>query len=120
MLDSDGIAHLAAIASPGHSNHLIMSTNVVGTANLLEAAEANGVGARVVVNKVELVGHGDAAAGDAVARVRFADYPRAGYPLHATSVAAGYGLSALREVLAGRTSALDHEARPARACCSSG
>ena len=39
----EGIAHLAAIPSPGHRDHLIMSTNVVGTANILEAAEANGV-----------------------------------------------------------------------------
>ena len=37
------IAHLAAIPSPGRFDHLIMSTNVVGTANILEAAEANGV-----------------------------------------------------------------------------
>ena len=71
----------------------------------LVVAEANGVAARVVVNKVELAGD-DAAAGDAVVRARFADYPQAGYTLHPTSVAAGHGLDALREALAGRTSAL--------------
>jgi ribosome biogenesis GTPase len=42
----------------------------------------------------------------AVVRARFADYPQAGYTLHPTSVAAGHGLDALREALAGRTSAL--------------
>jgi ribosome biogenesis GTPase len=72
----------------------------------LVVAEANGVAARVVVNKCELVGDGDAARGAAEAEARFADYPRAGYPLHATSVAAGHGLDALRAALAGRTSAL--------------
>jgi ribosome biogenesis GTPase len=72
----------------------------------LVVAEANGVGARVVVNKVELAGGGDAAAGEALVRERFADYPHAGYPLHATSVSAGHGLDALRSALAGRTSAL--------------
>lgn len=72
----------------------------------LVVAEANGVAARVVVNKVELVGGGDPAAGEAAARARFADYPQAGYPLHATSVATGRGLDELRAALVGRTSAL--------------
>ena len=72
----------------------------------LVVAEANGLAARVVVNKVELVGDGDARRGADVARARFADYVAAGYPLHLTSVAAGHGLPALQEALVGRTSAL--------------
>jgi ribosome biogenesis GTPase len=72
----------------------------------LVVAEANGLQARVVVNKTELVGGGDAAAGAAEVARRFADYERAGYPVHATSVAQRHGLDALRDALAGRTSAL--------------
>lgn len=72
----------------------------------LVVAEANGVAARVVVNKAELAGGGDAALGEGTVRARFADYPAAGYPLHVTSVAGRHGLGALREALAGRTSAL--------------
>ena len=72
----------------------------------LVVAEANGVAARVVVNKAELAGGGDAALGEQVVRERFADYPAAGYPLHVTSVAGRHGLGPLREALAGRTSAL--------------
>lgn len=72
----------------------------------LVVAEANGVAARVVVNKAELAGGGDAALGEDAVRARFADYPAAGYPLHVTSVAGGHGLGPLREALAGRTSAL--------------
>lgn len=72
----------------------------------LVVAEANGLGGRVVVNKCELAGGGDAARGDAAVRERFADYANAGYPLHATSVAARHGLDALGAALAGRTSAL--------------
>ena len=41
-----------------------------------------------------------------VVRERFADYERAGYPVHATSVVQRYGLEALREALDGRTSVL--------------
>ena len=65
----------------------------------LVIAEANELEARVVINKVELVG-------EAVARDRFADYARAGYPLHLTSTKAGVGLDELRDALAGRTSVL--------------
>jgi ribosome biogenesis GTPase len=72
----------------------------------LVVAEANGLAARIVVNKVELVGDGDAARGEEAVRARFADYERAGYPLHATSVAQRHGLDALRDALVGRTSAL--------------
>jgi ribosome biogenesis GTPase len=65
----------------------------------LVIAEANELRARIVINKVELVGESDA-------RVRFADYERIGYPLHLTSVKAAIGLDELRDSLAGRTSAL--------------
>lgn len=72
----------------------------------LLVAEANGLAARVVINKCELAGGGDAERGAALVRARFADYEAAGYALHATSVAARYGLEALRDALLGRTSAL--------------
>ena len=72
----------------------------------LVVAEANGLAGRNVVNKVELLGDGDPAAGEAAVRARFADYERAGYPLHTTSVPAGHGLDTLERALAGRTSAL--------------
>ena len=72
----------------------------------LVVAEANALSARIVVNKVELVGDGDAVRGEAVARERFADYARAGYPVHATSVPHAHGLEPLRDALAGRRSAL--------------
>ena len=63
----------------------------------LVIVEANELAARVVVNKVDLVGEASAAE-------RFADYPRAGYPLHLTSVRGAIGLEALRDALRGRTS----------------
>jgi ribosome biogenesis GTPase len=65
----------------------------------LVIAEGNALAARVVVNKVDLVG-------EALARERFADYSRAGYPLHLTSVVDGSGIDELRDALRGRTSAL--------------
>lgn len=64
----------------------------------LVIAEGNGLAARVVINKVELVGEGVAA--------RFRDYVRAGYPVHYTSVKRDIGLTELHDALAGRTSAL--------------
>ena len=72
----------------------------------LLVAEANALAARLVVNKCELVGGGDAERGAAAVRARFRDYEDAGYALHPTSVAEDYGLDALRAALAGRTSAL--------------
>lgn len=63
----------------------------------LVIAAANDIGARIVINKVELVDN---------AAARFAVYERAGYPVHYTSVKLGDGLSALHDVLAGRVSAL--------------
>ena len=41
-----------------------------------------------------------------MSRARFADYERAGYPVHYTSVKQHIGLEPLREVVAGRSSAL--------------
>jgi ribosome biogenesis GTPase len=65
----------------------------------LVIAEANELRALIVINKVDLVG-------EEAARERFADYERAGYPLHLTSAKAGVGVDELRAALAGRTSAL--------------
>jgi ribosome biogenesis GTPase len=65
----------------------------------LVIAEANALAARVVINKVELVGEG-------AARSRFADYERIGYPMHYTSVRERVGLDALHDALAGTVSAL--------------
>jgi ribosome biogenesis GTPase len=65
----------------------------------LVIAEANALAARVVVNKVDLVG-------EAAARARFAPYERIGYPVHYTSIIADVGLEALHDTLAGKVSAL--------------
>jgi len=65
----------------------------------LVIAEGNGLAARVVINKVDLVGASAAAE-------RFADYARAGYPLHFTSAKDGTGIDAMRAALRGRTSVL--------------
>lgn len=62
-------------------------------------AEANDIAARVVINKADLVSPESI-------RLRFADYERAGYPVHVTSTTTGRGLDALRAVLEGRTTAL--------------
>jgi ribosome biogenesis GTPase len=66
----------------------------------LVIAEANDLAARIVINKVELVGGGD------VARERWTDYERAGYPVHYTSVKQVEGLDALHGALAGVVSVL--------------
>ncbi len=66
----------------------------------LVIAEGNELPARLVLNKVDLVE--DAAPIDALA----ADYERAGYPVHRTSVKRPAGLDELRAVLVNRTSAL--------------
>lgn len=65
----------------------------------LVIAEGNGLEARIVINKIDLVD-------EAKARKRFGDYERAGYPLHFTSVKKAIGLEELHEALAGRTSVL--------------
>jgi ribosome biogenesis GTPase len=66
----------------------------------LVIAEGNNIPARIIFNKVELVGGPSGV--DAIAR----DYERAGYDVHRTSVKAKIGLRELHDVLAGKTSAL--------------
>jgi ribosome biogenesis GTPase len=66
----------------------------------LVIAEANELAARVVINKVELIGGPDAA------RERWRDYERAGYPLHYTSAKRSEGLEALHGALTGVVSVL--------------
>ncbi|MCY7377786.1 MAG: ribosome small subunit-dependent GTPase A [Gemmatimonadaceae bacterium] len=66
----------------------------------LVIAEANDLAARIVINKVELVGGAEAARG------RWMDYERAGYTVHYTSVKRREGLDALHEALAGQVSVL--------------
>jgi ribosome biogenesis GTPase len=63
----------------------------------LVIAEGNDLSARVVINKVELVG-------EPAARERFHAYERAGYPVVHTSVKGAIGLDALRAMLVGRRS----------------
>jgi ribosome biogenesis GTPase len=65
----------------------------------LVIAEANEIEARIVINKVELVGEG-------TAQEIFAPYSAAGYPLHFTSVKQNIGLGQLHDQLVGRTSVL--------------
>lgn len=66
----------------------------------LVIAEANDLAARIVINKVELVG------GAEEARKRWTDYERAGYTIHFTSVKVPVGLDELHEALAGQVSVL--------------
>ena len=66
----------------------------------LVIAEANDLAARIVINKVELVG------GAAAASERWRDYERAGYAIHYTSVKQREGLEALHDALAGVVSVL--------------
>src|SRR5262249_54426336 len=63
----------------------------------LVIAEANGLAARVVINKVDL-------AGEQAARERFEDYARAGYAMHFTRAKQGAGLAAVRAALGGSVS----------------
>ena len=65
----------------------------------LVIAEANELAPRIVVNKLDL-------AEEPVVQARFADYERAGYPVHFTSVSRRVGLASLHEALAGRRSVL--------------
>jgi ribosome biogenesis GTPase len=60
----------------------------------LVIAEANALPARIIVNKIDLVGEGEAHA-------RFAPYERAGYPMHFTSTKRGDALDTVRGVLHG-------------------
>jgi ribosome biogenesis GTPase len=66
----------------------------------LVIAEANQLAARIVINKVELVG------GAEEARKRWIDYERAGYVVHYTSVKRREGLDTLHDALAGQVSVL--------------
>jgi ribosome biogenesis GTPase len=65
----------------------------------LVIAEANDLVARIIINKIELVGDGEA-------QQRFADYERAGYPIHFTSVKQQIGLDSVDRALAGRISVM--------------
>jgi ribosome biogenesis GTPase len=65
----------------------------------LVIAEANDLAARIIVNKVELVG-------DADARARFDVYERAGYPVHYLSVKQETGIQDVHDVLAGQVSVI--------------
>ena len=62
-------------------------------------AEANDLAPRIIINKVELVGEGEAHA-------RFSDYAAAGYPMHFISVKQQLGLDAVRAALEHRISAV--------------
>jgi ribosome biogenesis GTPase len=66
----------------------------------LVIAEGNDIPARIVFNKVELVGGPSGV--DGIAR----DYERAGYHVHRTSVKQKIGLQEMHDILAGKTSAL--------------
>ena len=65
----------------------------------LVIAEANSLQSRVVINKIELVDRSET-------ELAFADYARAGYPVHFTSVKQRIGLEELHDQLAGKTSVL--------------
>ena len=65
----------------------------------LVIAEANGLAARIIINKIDLVDAG-------TIRERFAEFVKAGYPLHLVSVVTGEGLEELRNDVAGKDSAL--------------
>jgi ribosome biogenesis GTPase len=65
----------------------------------LVIAEGNGLEARIVINKIDIVDADEA-------HTRFHDYERAGYPLHYTSVKRDIGLRELHDALTKRTSVL--------------
>src|SRR5690606_28112281 len=65
----------------------------------LVIAEGNALAARLVVNKVELVG-------EEAARARFGLYESAGYPVHYVSARDRIGLDGMHDMLQGRVSAL--------------
>ena len=65
----------------------------------LVIGEANGIALRIIINKVELVG-------EQAARERFADYVRAGYEVHFTSVKQRIGLEGVGASLVGKVSVL--------------
>lgn len=65
----------------------------------LVIAAANDIPARIVINKIDLASPDEVLA-------RFADYQRAGYPLHLTSATARIGLDTLAAALHGRMTAI--------------
>lgn len=65
----------------------------------LVIAEANDLAARIVVNKIDLVG-------EAAARARFAAYERAGYDVCYTATKQGTGLDTVRDLLHDRVTVL--------------
>jgi ribosome biogenesis GTPase len=65
----------------------------------LVIAEGNELAARIVINKVDLVG-------EEVARQRFGAYEKIGYSVLYTAAKAGIGLDTARDALAGRRSVL--------------
>jgi ribosome biogenesis GTPase len=65
----------------------------------LVIAEGNELPARIIINKVDLVG-------EEAAHQRFDPYRRAGYEVHYTAVKGGLGLEAARAMLVGRRSVL--------------
>jgi ribosome biogenesis GTPase len=65
----------------------------------LVIAEGNRLAARIIINKVDLVG-------EAAARERFDVYEKIGYPVHYTAAKAGIGLASARAMLGGRRSVL--------------
>ncbi len=65
----------------------------------LVIAEGNSLAARIIINKVDLVG-------EKAARERFAAYERAGYPVHYVSAKAAIGVDAVRSAFVGRRSVL--------------
>lgn len=87
----DQVVVVLAIAKPEPNEKMLDRFLVI--------AESNGIGARIVINKVDL-GDEDAA------RARFSTYEGLGYPMHYTSTVAQRGLAELRDALRGRVSAL--------------
>ena len=65
----------------------------------LVIAEGNELTARIVINKVDLVGEGSA-------RERFSAYEKIGYPVLYTAAKSGIGIDSAREALGGRRSVL--------------
>ncbi len=87
----DQVVAVFAAARPDPHLHMLDRFLVI--------AEANDLPARIVVNKIDV-------AGPEAAHAKFADYERAGYPVHFTSAKHGEGLDELRRALEGRTSVL--------------
>jgi ribosome biogenesis GTPase len=65
----------------------------------LVIAEGNGLPARIIINKVDLVG-------EPAARARFDVYEKVGYPVHYTAVKSRDGCDSVRAMLSGRRSVL--------------